>query len=174
MRMPLLLLVMLPLAVGSAGRSRATDDSGPVQAVLDSIARDLTSNNRAALVARYDKRGAFFLGNWGAELVPFDSLRTQIYGSDWKPPVQFAWRNLHIEPLGPGSSIVYAQFLWRTATGDSSPECSSRMGGIGGFARSTSLLMWADSSVNSARSSSTAESAGRARRPRLAGQGRRS
>ena len=42
MRMPLLLLVMLPLAVGSAGRSRATDDSGPVQAVLGSIARDLT------------------------------------------------------------------------------------------------------------------------------------
>ena len=119
MRMPLLLLVILPLAVGSAGRSRATDESGPVQAVLDSIARDLTSNNRAALVARYDKRGAFFLGNWGAELVPFDSLPKQIYGYNWKPPVQFTWRNVHIETLGPRSSIVYAQFLWRTAAGDS-------------------------------------------------------
>ncbi len=119
MRMPLLLLVMLPLAVGSAGRSRATDDSGPVQAVLDSIARDLTSNNRAALVARYDKRGAFFLGNWGAELVPFDSLSTQIYGSGWKPPVRFAWHNVHVEALGPRSSAVYAQFVWWTVSGDS-------------------------------------------------------
>ena len=120
MRMPVLLLVILPLAVGSAGRSRATDDSGPVQAVLDSIARDLTSNNRAALVARYDKRGAFFLGNWGAELVPFDSLSTQIYGSDWKPPARFAWHDVHIEALGPRTSIVYAQFAWWTAAGDSS------------------------------------------------------
>ena len=118
MRMPLLLLVILPLVVGSAGRSRATDEGGPVQAVLDSIARDLISNNRATLVARYDKRGSFFLGNWGAELVPFDSLPTQIYGSDWKPPVRFTWRNLHIETLGPRSSIVYAQFVWWTAAGD--------------------------------------------------------
>jgi hypothetical protein len=117
--MPLLLLLILPLAVGSAMRSRATDENGPVQAVLDSIARDLTSNNRSALVARYDKRGAFFLGNWGAELVPFDSLPTQIYGSDWNPPAQFAWHNVHIEALGPRSSIVYAQFVWRTAAGDS-------------------------------------------------------
>ncbi len=111
--------VILPLAVGSAGRSRAIDDSGPVQAVLGSIARDLTSNNRSALVARYDRRGAFFLGNWGAELILFDSLPTQVYGSDWEPPVEFTWRNVHIEALGPRSAIVCAQFLWRTATGDS-------------------------------------------------------
>ncbi len=87
--------------------------------MLDSIARDLTSNNRTALVARYDKRGAFFLGNWGAELVPFDSLSNQIYGSDWKPPARFAWHNVHIEALGPRTSIVYAQFVWWTAGGDS-------------------------------------------------------
>ncbi len=118
MRMPLLLLVILPLAVGSGAHSRATDESG-VQAVLDSIARDLISNNRSALVARYDKRGAFLLGNWGVELVPFDSLSTQIYGSDWKPPAQFGWHNVHIDAVGPRTSIVYAQFVWRTAAGDS-------------------------------------------------------
>jgi len=120
MRSPLLLLLILPVGVSSSGRSRATEEAGPVQAVLDSIARDLTSNNRSALVARYDKRGAFFLSNWGAELIPFDSLPTQVYGADWAPPVQFAWRNVHIEALGPRNSVAYAQFLWRRATGDSS------------------------------------------------------
>ncbi len=61
----------------------------------------------------------FFLGNWGAELVPFDSLATQIYGSNWKPPAQFKWHNVHIEALGPRASIVYAQFVWWTGAGDS-------------------------------------------------------
>jgi len=119
MRIPLLLVLILPFAVGSARRSPARDANGEVQAVLDSMARDLTSNNRAALVARYDKRGVFFLGNWGAELVPFDSLPTQIYGSDWKPPARFTWHNVHVEALGAQTSIVYAQFVWWTAAGDS-------------------------------------------------------
>src|SRR2546430_7790098 len=118
MRIPLLLVLILPFAVGSARLSPARDANGEVHAVLDSMARDLTSNNRAALVARYDKRGEFFLGNWGAELVPFDSLPTQILGSDWKPPARFTWHNVHVEALGAQTSIVYAQVVWWTAAGD--------------------------------------------------------
>src|SRR2546430_16586729 len=119
MRIPLLLVLILPFAVGSARRSPARDANGEVQAVLDSMARDLTSNNRAALVARYDKRGVFFLGNWGAELGPFDSLPTQIYGSDWKPPVPFTWHNVHVEALGAQTSTGYAQFVCGPAAADS-------------------------------------------------------
>jgi len=120
MRTPRLQLLLIPLVLSSEGHSRASKVPDSLRAVLDSIAVDLPSNNRSALVARYDRRGTFFLGNWGVELVPFDSLSSEIYGSEWQPPVHFEWRHVNVETVGPGSAIVYAQFLWRTPAGDSS------------------------------------------------------
>ena len=96
------------------------DPQKAVRAVLDSIAVDLVANNRASLVARYDPHGAILLGNWGLKAFPYDSLSTQVYGSRWSPPVRFAWHNVTIEPLGARNAIVYAQFSWVSADGDSS------------------------------------------------------
>jgi len=103
----------------AAARRHPGDPRQQIHAVLDSIAVDLTSNNRASLVARYDRRGAMLLGNWGAELVLFDSLSTEVYGSDWSPPARFRWQHVTIDLVGPRNAVVYAQFLWHQPDGDS-------------------------------------------------------
>src|SRR5207249_5560808 len=118
---PYLACLLAPiLLLSTSGSYKSADPREAVRAVLDSIAADLVANNRASLVARYDKRGAILLGNWGLKAYPFDSLPTQVYGAGWSPPVRFAWRNVTIEALSARSAVVYAQFIWHSAERDSS------------------------------------------------------
>ena len=118
---PYLACLLAPiLLLSTSGSYKSADPREAVRAVLDSIAADLVANNRASLVARYDKRGAILLGNWGLKAYPYDSLPTQVYGAGWSPPVRFAWRNVTIEALSARSAVVYAQFIWHSAERDSS------------------------------------------------------
>ena len=84
---------------------------------MDGYARDLLAGDRAAIAARYDRSGAYFLGNGRKEFSPYDSIVAQYRGASWSPPVSFAWRDLSFEPAGPNAVVVAGQFVWGAAAG---------------------------------------------------------
>ena len=83
---------------------------------MDAYARDLLAGNRAAIVARYDRDGVYFLGNGHKEFAPYDSVSAKYNGANWSPPASFAWRDLSFEPAGPDAIVVAGQFTWGAAS----------------------------------------------------------
>ncbi len=119
MRSHLAWLLIPSVALSGYVIHTTADPRRDVQAVLDSIAIDLTANNRASLAARYDRRGAILLGHGRLRRLPFDSM-ANVYGDKWSPPVRFDWRNITIDVLNARSAVVYAQFMWYDSATDSS------------------------------------------------------
>lgn len=79
---------------------------------MDSYARELLAGDRAAIVARYDRTGAYILGNGRKEFVPYDSIVAQYSGANWSPPASFEWRDLSFEAAGPDAVVVVGLFTW--------------------------------------------------------------
>jgi hypothetical protein len=65
---------------------------------MDAYAADIRAGNREAIADRYDRRGAYFLGNGTKELASFDAIRND-YLTGWKPPADFEWFDLSYEPV---------------------------------------------------------------------------
>jgi hypothetical protein len=84
---------------------------------MDAYARDLLAGDRTAIAARYDRTGAYFLGNGRKEFTTYDSVVAQYRGAAWNPPVSFEWRDLSFEPVGPDAVVVAGQFVWVAAAG---------------------------------------------------------
>jgi hypothetical protein len=82
------------------------------RAFMDGYARDLLAGNRAGISARYDRSGAYFLGNGRKEFEPYDSIAARYGGPQWSPPASFEWRDLSFEPVGPDAVVVAGRFLW--------------------------------------------------------------
>ena len=84
------------------------------QAFMDAYARDLRSGDRAAIAARYDRGGAWLVGN-GEKRFHTNAEIVAIYaGTSWSPPASFGWRDLSFEPLGPDAILVVGLFDWGT------------------------------------------------------------
>ena len=106
-----------------AARTVTTAGAGVVEearAFMDAYARDLLAGDRAAVGARYDRSGAYFLGNGRKEFMPYDSIVAQYAAASWTPPASFAWRDLSFEPAGPDAVVVAGQFVWGAAPGSPS------------------------------------------------------
>ena len=107
----------------AAARAGASAGAGVVEearAFMDAYARDLLAGDRAAVGARYDRTGAYFLGNGRKEFMPYDSIVAQYAAASWTPPASFAWRDLSFEPAGPDAVVVAGQFVWGAAAGSPS------------------------------------------------------
>jgi hypothetical protein len=89
-----------------------------VRAFMDAYARDLRAGNREAIAARYDRAGAYRMGNGHKALVPYDSIRAR-YRTGWGPPHDFAWDDLSFEVVGPDAVVVAGRFRWTIAPGAS-------------------------------------------------------
>ena len=100
-----------------AGASAAAGVVEEGRTFMEGYARDLLAGDRAAVGARYDRSGAYFLGNGRKEFTPYDSIVAQYAGASWKPPASFAWRDLSFEPAGPDAVVVAGQFVWGSAAG---------------------------------------------------------
>ena len=103
---------------GSATRtdtSASADVVTEARAFMESYARDLLAGERAAIAARYDRSGAYILGNGRKEFLSHDSLVAVYRGGDWSPPASFEWRDLSFEPVGPDAVLVAGQFVWGRA-----------------------------------------------------------
>lgn len=84
---------------------------------MESYARDIAAGDRAALVARYDPRGAYVLGDGRKQHMTPEQLRAVYTGAEWTPPAAFEWRDLSFEPAGPDAVVVAGLFAWTGCAG---------------------------------------------------------
>ena len=98
---------------GAATRTGAHADAvEEARTFMDAYARELVAGDRAAIAGRYDRTGAYFLGNGRKEFVPYDSVVAKYSAANWSPPVSFEWRDLSFEPAGPDAVVVVSLFAW--------------------------------------------------------------
>ncbi len=79
-------------------------------------ADDLRHGRRQAIVDRYDRRGAYRVGEGEKNLESWDLIRAA-YMTQWTPPARFAWRELSYEVVSTDSVIVVGLFDWGLADG---------------------------------------------------------
>ena len=91
-----------------------TDEAG---AFMDTYARDLLAGDRAAIGARYDRNGAYLLGNGRKQFSPYDSVVARYRDARWTPPDAFEWRDLSFEPVGSDAVLVAGLAAWTSASG---------------------------------------------------------
>lgn len=92
------------------------DPEAEARAFMASYARDLRAGAREAIVARYDRRGAYRVGSGQKTLEPMDSIRAGYMGP-WQPPRVFEWRDLSYEVLGDDAVMVVGRFEWTDQQG---------------------------------------------------------
>jgi hypothetical protein len=116
-------LVFLVLAAACAVNVKVQRDRDPeaeARAFMESYARDLRSGAREAIVARYDPRGSYRVGNGQKTFEPRDSTRATYMGA-WQPPTAFEWRDLSYEVLSDDAVMVVGRFEWTGADGKMLP-----------------------------------------------------
>ena len=82
------------------------------EAFMAAYARDLLAGNRAAIAARYDRRGAWRVGGGQKSFDRWPDIRDFYAGPDWSPPASFAWDDLSYEVIGPDAVVVAGLFRW--------------------------------------------------------------
>lgn len=98
---------------GGATRIGAYADAvEEARSLMDTYAHDLRAGDRAAIAARYDRTGAYFLGNGRKEFVPYDSIVVRYSEGNWSPPASFEWRDLSFEAAGSDAVVVVGLFTW--------------------------------------------------------------
>jgi hypothetical protein len=117
----LALLVLSTSCAVNVEVQRDRDPEAEARAFMESYAQDLRSGAREAIVARYDRRGAYMVGNGRKELLPVESLRGIYTGADWQPPATFEWRDLSYEVLSDDAVMVVGRFEWTDAAGKMLP-----------------------------------------------------
>ncbi|MEO8192366.1 MAG: hypothetical protein ABI681_00855 [Gemmatimonadales bacterium] len=74
-------------------------------------AEDIRLGRRRAIADRYDKRGAYRVGE-GEKVLEPKELILAAYLTQWTPPVTFDWQNLSYETLSDDAIIVVGLFDW--------------------------------------------------------------
>ncbi len=115
-------MVLLVLAAACAGMPAAPSATprgvaDEARSFMDAYARDLLAGDRAAIAARYDSAGAYFVGNGLKEFAPYEAIRSRYAGAEWAPPRSFEWRDLSFEVAGPDAVVVTGLFTWGTCPG---------------------------------------------------------
>jgi hypothetical protein len=87
------------------------------QAFMEGYARDLLAGDRAAIAARYDRRGAWRVGNGEKSFETWTAIRDFYAGPNWSPPASFAWRELEYQPIGRDAVVVVGLFDWGAVAG---------------------------------------------------------
>jgi hypothetical protein len=87
------------------------------RAFMADYARALLAGDRAGIAGRYDRDGAFFLGDGRKTFETHARIIAQYAGADWQPPHRFEWRDLSYEPAGADAVVVAGQFLWTPGVG---------------------------------------------------------
>jgi hypothetical protein len=86
-------------------------------AFMSQYADDLRAGDRARIAARYDRRGAWRVGDGLAQLDTWDSI-SAVYASErWQPPAAFEWQDLAYELAGQDSVVVIGRFAWTPVAG---------------------------------------------------------
>ena len=125
--MRLVALLALALAAPAYAQAPAPAPAAPPQAegplvaearaFMAAYADELRRGDRAAIAARYDRRGAWRLGNGLKAFVTWAEIQAHYAGPDWHPPASFAWHDLSFEPAGAVAVVVAGTFEWTPSDG---------------------------------------------------------
>ena len=119
MRLVIALLILFaaaPLAAQPAGRPEPAVVT-EARAFMAAYADALRAGDRAGIAGRYDRNGAFVLGNGGKRFETHAQIIASYAGADWQPPHRFEWRNLSYEPVGYDAVVIAGQFAWTQREG---------------------------------------------------------
>jgi hypothetical protein len=116
MRFIAALLALIAFAAPLAAQPAEPPVVAEARAFMASYAADLSAGRRVDIVRRYDRNGAFFLGNGARRFERFSDIMRD-YANQWSPPWRFAWRDLAFEPAGADAVVVAGQFLWTVRDG---------------------------------------------------------
>jgi hypothetical protein len=87
-----------------------------VRSFYDGYADDLRQARREGIVDRYDRRGAYLMGNGSKRLQTFEQIK-DVYMTKWSGPKSFEWKDLSVEVMSKDAAAVTARFEWTTASG---------------------------------------------------------
>lgn len=79
-------------------------------------ADDLRHGRRQSIVDRYDRRGAYRVGEGEKNFESWNLIRAA-YMTQWTPPVRFGWRELSYEVVSDDAVLVVGLFDWGLADG---------------------------------------------------------
>jgi len=114
----LLLFAVTTPAAAQPAEPREPPIIAEARAFMAAYADALRAGDRTGIAARYDRRGAYFLGN-GRKRFETQAQIQAIYASnDWQPPHRFEWRDLSFEPVGADAVVIAGQFAWTLAAGE--------------------------------------------------------
>jgi ketosteroid isomerase-like protein len=117
MRLIAALLALLAFATPLAAESLEAPVVTEARAFMAAYAEALRAGDRAGIAGRYDRNGAFFLGNGRKSFDSHAQIAAHYAGSNWQPPHRFEWRDLSYEPAGADAVVVAGQFLWTPREG---------------------------------------------------------
>jgi len=87
-------------------------DHPEARAFMDAYARNLRNLDREAVIAGYDPAGVWFFSGGRGEWLTTRQI-AEIYGSEsWRPPADFAWKDLSFIPAGEDVVTVTGRFDW--------------------------------------------------------------
>jgi hypothetical protein len=107
-------IVAVIIACSGAEQGDGAAIEQDARAFMESYAEDLRSHDKAAIIDRYDHRGAYILGNGQKRFAAFDSIRVG-YEAGWQGPAAFEWQDLSFEVISGESILVAGQFFWTLA-----------------------------------------------------------
>lgn len=119
MRLVIALLILFaaaPLAAQPAARPEPAVVT-EARTFMAAYADALRAGDRAGIAGRYDRNGAFFLGNGMKRFETHAQITANYAGSDWQPPHRFEWRDLSFEPIGNDAVVIAGQFAWTPREG---------------------------------------------------------
>jgi len=91
------------------------------RAFMDGYARDLIAGDRAAIAGRYERRGAWRLGEGGGEFDSYARIVAGYAGPRWTAPRRFEWQDLRYRRAGTDAVQVTGRFAWTPADGRPRP-----------------------------------------------------
>ncbi len=117
-----ILAAAFAVMMGSAAATGASAQTGPAaerpdhveaaRAFMDAYERNLRNVDRAAVIAGYDPAGVWLFSGGRGEWLSTAQL-TELYGSEqWRPPADFAWKDLAFIPAGDDVVTVTGRFDW--------------------------------------------------------------
>ena len=110
MAMPALFQIQL------TGVESTTQIENEARDFMAAYADDLRAGRRLAIAGRYDKRGAYRVGEGEKTFETPEVIRAS-YLTQWTPPGTFEWRNLSYEVLSNDAVLVIGLFDWGTGDG---------------------------------------------------------
>ncbi len=109
----LLILLSLASACGQQESFAAAELEAEARSFMEAYAQDIRNRDAEAVAARYNRSGAYRMGQGRKQFNSFDSIRAG-YLERWlgQGPSTFEWQDLSFEVLSSDAVLVAGRFMW--------------------------------------------------------------